>query len=581
VRLKGARLLHAHDAVRPPKVILMAGVAAAGKTSLARLLTEAANHPQLRRDSTLVCAMASKVPHLLELTVAEEPKDAGRTYLKSIAAEFQQLPANKPASLFIFFDECQAGRLLYFNKLRSFLTNGFISLPQPAQKAHKQQRETFAPPPLCDVTLVFAMNPNPGQEECITSEMVASWPSATQVERESREALVRQSYLETCFGNDAAWESRLSVATVMLFAPPTPAQRAVTVSKFIHLRERYLQRTHPAVQLDRATIAPFLEDELLEASTDRCARAIRALHPAPVLLSAVPADGNRGDWQVEFRATALEETDLQRQAREQAQQARASELRELPAADALDGAAAGEQQDVVSAGSTSDSAEESDGDSDAMHDAPAAAPAAARRRRSAAAARKSRQAPVKLTAEEADQLLAAAVRHHATDHAENGQAGVPLETIQQLYTELEKLRDAKPARAVEPGMDPQQQLRETLVRQLEGAHSSQHKLGVTQILIWAKMGVVFGRMQAEVWPAIKAQEGSKRKLNFNDYIARMYNTNDCYVSQYKKLAAMVATCPQLPYMVLEQREWTKTQLLTPLSVIAAAIHRRATAQRTV
>ena len=156
--IKGASLLHSNIAVRPPKLILMAGDEATGKTTLTHLLAEAANHPQLQRDSTLRCALAANVPHLVEIPVAEEAvKEAGRTYLKSIAAGFRSLPANSPASLFIFFDECQAGRLQYFNKLRSFLTNGFISLPQLANKAHREQRQVFAPPPLCDVTLVFVI----------------------------------------------------------------------------------------------------------------------------------------------------------------------------------------------------------------------------------------------------------------------------------------------------------------------------------------------------------------------------------------------------------------------------------------
>ena len=81
-----------------------------------------------------------------------------------------------------------------------------------------------------------------------------------------------------------------------------------------------------------------------------------------------------------------------------------------------------------------------------------------------------------------------------------------------------------------------------------------------------------------VAPTIQVQEGFHRGDKFNDYIARKYKTNGNYVSQYKKLASMVAKCPQMPYMVFGQREWTKTQLLASLNVIDAAIYRHATAQ---
>ena len=122
---------------------------------------------------------------------------------------------------------------------------------------------------------------------------------------------MRQAFLGTCFGNDAAWESRLSVVTVMLFAPATPAQRQLSVRKLIDWREHYMQRSHPAVQLDRATITPYLEaiwtrdlngglrkaKGILDGNSNRCmlGAAVRGVNS--VMLHQL-IDDTRRDWDV-------------------------------------------------------------------------------------------------------------------------------------------------------------------------------------------------------------------------------------------------------------------------------------------
>lgn len=186
-------------------LLLLSGANGVGKSSCIHRLAMIANREIF--GITLDSDLDDECPYVLYFSANTQAHNPGKRLITLVGKFFAK---HSRGILFIVIDEVQCKGLGFYDSIKSLVDNGTLDLS--SLKSNESANTLPQPHPACQLAICLLSNSG---ESILTAELRDQYRQMGPAEAQAVRTKLRQHVVKDSFGDNAAWYSRLSRATVL------------------------------------------------------------------------------------------------------------------------------------------------------------------------------------------------------------------------------------------------------------------------------------------------------------------------------------------------------------------------------